>query len=288
MLVPFSVMDAYATGVLYASDRDGNLFIVNVGTGTFTPAGNFGPSIDIFSGNPGTTEIECTPDGLSCFSQVPDGSFEIEPFDIFIPSVTGPPVTILGAFTGLEYVGGVLFGTFIVSGGGFSPSTLATVDPLTGNFVPIGLTGVGPIAGLAFDTNAGIMYGIAGGPGPTTLYTIALGSGLATPVGTENIQTGSLQFGPDGLLYAGGTGTSTGDVFIISKADASSTLFGNIGTGNGVTGLTLVEVTKVGGEIIPIETTSLILAGAQSFSWMIPVVLSVLGIGLFVVSRKSE
>ncbi len=44
----------------------------------------------------------------------------------------------------------------------------------------------------------------------------------------------------------------------------------------------------VGGEFLPIESTSLILAGAQSFSWMIPVVLSVLGIGLFVVSRKSE
>ncbi len=44
----------------------------------------------------------------------------------------------------------------------------------------------------------------------------------------------------------------------------------------------------VGGEIIPIETTSLILSNTQSFSWMIPVVLSGLGIGLFVVSRKSE
>jgi len=44
----------------------------------------------------------------------------------------------------------------------------------------------------------------------------------------------------------------------------------------------------VGGVFLPIETTSLILAGAQSFSWMIPLVLSVLGIGLFVVSRKSE
>jgi len=44
----------------------------------------------------------------------------------------------------------------------------------------------------------------------------------------------------------------------------------------------------VGGLSLPIETTSLILAGAQSFSWMIPVVLSVLGIGLFVVSRKSK
>ena len=44
----------------------------------------------------------------------------------------------------------------------------------------------------------------------------------------------------------------------------------------------------VGGELMPIETTSLLVSSAQSFSWMIPVVLSVLGIGLFIVSRKSE
>jgi len=44
----------------------------------------------------------------------------------------------------------------------------------------------------------------------------------------------------------------------------------------------------VGGEIIPIETTSLLLANTQSFSWMIPVILSGIGIGLFVVSRKSK
>ena len=44
----------------------------------------------------------------------------------------------------------------------------------------------------------------------------------------------------------------------------------------------------VGGESLQIDSTALVLAGAQTFSWMIPVVLSVLGIGLFVVSRKSE
>jgi len=44
-------------------------------------------------------------------------------------------------------------------------------------------------------------------------------------------------------------------------------------------------MTIVGGEILPIEATSLILAGAQSFSWMIPVIVSVLGIGLFVFRR---
>ena len=43
----------------------------------------------------------------------------------------------------------------------------------------------------------------------------------------------------------------------------------------------------VGGLSLPIDSTALVLAGAQSFSWMIPVVLSVLGIGMFVVTRKS-
>jgi len=52
--------------------------------------------------------------------------------------------------------------------------------------------------------------------------------------------------------------------------------------------ITTPEPPVVGGELLPLNTTALLLAGAQSFSWMIPVVLSVLGIGLFVVSRKSE
>ena len=64
-----------------------------------------------------------------------------------------------------------------------------------------------------------------------------------------------------------------------------------------ITGAVILEIVvdtisfgekQVGGEIIPIEQTSLILAGAQTFSWMIPVILSGIGIGLFVVSRKSE
>lgn len=44
----------------------------------------------------------------------------------------------------------------------------------------------------------------------------------------------------------------------------------------------------VGGESLSVDSTALILAGAQTFSWIIPVVLSGIGIGLFIVSRKSE
>jgi len=42
----------------------------------------------------------------------------------------------------------------------------------------------------------------------------------------------------------------------------------------------------VGGEFLPIETTALLLAGTQSFSWMIPVLASIVGIGLFFLRRK--
>ena len=52
--------------------------------------------------------------------------------------------------------------------------------------------------------------------------------------------------------------------------------------------ITTPEPTVVGGELLPINSTALLLAGAQSFSWMIPVIVSAVGIGLFVVSRKSE
>ncbi len=48
------------------------------------------------------------------------------------------------------------------------------------------------------------------------------------------------------------------------------------------------ETLVVGGVLFAIDNTALILAGAQSFSFMIPLLLSGIGIGLFVVSRKSE
>ncbi len=45
----------------------------------------------------------------------------------------------------------------------------------------------------------------------------------------------------------------------------------------------------IGGTLIPIDKTSLLLAGAQmTASWLIPVIVTGAGIGLFVFSRKSE
>jgi len=48
----------------------------------------------------------------------------------------------------------------------------------------------------------------------------------------------------------------------------------------------IVIIPTVGGELIPLDTSALILAGAQmNAAWMIPVIVSAIGIGL-VIARK--
>jgi len=78
------------------------------------------------------------------------------------------------------------------------------------------------------------------------------------------------------IIQKGGPGLDSGIVIVVNTGAFNDNLQNNCPS----------EI--VGGEFLPIETTSLLLANAQTFSWMIPVILSGIGIGLFVVSRKSE
>jgi len=47
-----------------------------------------------------------------------------------------------------------------------------------------------------------------------------------------------------------------------------------------------LEIELVGGKMITLETIPILLAGVQSTTWLIPLVLSVVGIGLVLVRRK--
>ena len=216
---------------LYGSDRAGTLFLINTTNASTTTIGG---SVSVFGF---TTEIEYDNISGTAFSQDVDGVFGGNFFDITTGLPTSGTIFNGGAHTGLEYVGSTLYSTVIFAGGGGSPSELHTLVPATGVSTFIGLTGVGPIAGLAHD--GATMYGIAGGPGPATLYTIALGSGTATPVFTTSFQAGSLQFGLDGNLYAGGTGPDGGDLFRIDLINNTDILVGSTGFTE-ITGLTLV------------------------------------------------
>jgi PKD repeat protein len=143
----------------------------------------------------------------------------------------------------MEWVGSTLYATAITGGGGFEPSTLRTLNPFTGTSTIIGPTGFGPIAGLAFDPSSGIMYGITGGP-IGNLLRLNLTTGAATLIGPTGFRAGSLEVGPDGLLYGGGTGTDEFKIFRINPATGASTLVGTTGIGVSgtadVTGLALV------------------------------------------------
>lgn len=45
---------------------------------------------------------------------------------------------------------------------------------------------------------------------------------------------------------------------------------------------------SVGGKSLPIDSISLMAGAAQSSTWIIPVALSILGIGMFVASRSEN
>lgn len=101
------------------------------------------------------------------------------------------------------------------------------------------------------------------------IFVLVLISGFATPVAFAGFCD---DFGPDEDCDGDGFTPNQGDC-----NDDNPDIFPG-------QGCDLPQVV-VGGEIIPLETTSLILAGAQTFSLMIPIVLSILGIGI-VIGRK--
>lgn len=221
-----AVADAFE---LFGSSRSGELFVINTTTGAGTLVGTMPFA---------TTEIEYDNIANRAWAQLPDGSFSMHEFDIYSAGGIGATIPDGASFTGLEFVGSTLYGASISGGGGNTPSTLRILDPATGNTVTIGATGVGAISGLAYNLGTATMYGIRGGAGPADLLTINLTTGAATVIGSTGIQAGSLEFGPDGLLYAGGTGTSSGFLYRVNPSNGASALVGATGFGE-VTGLTL-------------------------------------------------
>jgi len=166
-------------------------------------------------------------------------------------------------------------------GGGF----LFTISTIDGSAILVGDTGISVNAGLGFAPD-GTLY--MSEVNPSNLHTVdPTNAQILTTVAVADNWDG-LCVRADGTIFATQVGfsvapfdlatlnPSTGDVSLIGSHDAS------------LSDCDFVPVVVIGGEFLPIDSTALVLASAQSFSWMIPVILSVLGIGLFVVSRKSE
>ena len=87
----------------------------------------------------------------------------------------------------------------------------------------------------------------------------------------------------DENLIAADCGQGTGNTFTVAAGEMVTCRFVNMAEPE-----PMPMPDAIGGSIIPVETTSLLVAGAQSNSWMIPLILSGIGIGLFVATRKTE
>jgi len=162
------------------------------------------------------------------------------------------------------------------------------------------------IEGIAFDAlgnlwGAHSSRGAAGAPG---LYTIKIGTGAATfavpllDVSGAAASGGfvSIQYTCDGTLF-GGTATDQGPpdggfLATINPNTGQFTLAPNGATffGTSLAGLafdTLCLKQGVGGDYFTLDTTALLLAGMQTnLAWIIPVAVSTVGIGAFLLRKK--
>ncbi len=135
-----------------------------------------------------------------------------------------------------------------------------------------------------------------GAPGPcTTPVVLAL-----LDTFTVHPASGEIDLTNETHFYLGTTSASPEFVFtnknnISLHTSCSAPLIGQTGT---IGGYTLTVLSQqggsgnscdvVGGHGGPIDKTSLLVTGAQlNASWMIPLLISAIGIGLFVVTRKS-
>ena len=228
---------------MYGVNAAGQFFTIDVATGSGTVVGNLPISGDSECCR-GYNEIAYDESTNTAWAQERDGNFRAQPFNVNDASTAGPPVENGASWHAWEFIGSTLYAAGFA---GVVSNGFATMDPA------IGIASVSVITDdtwdevLSGDVFTGIaysgvtLYGITNGEdsGESSLYTINLGTGSLTLVGASGIRAGSLEFGNDGNLYAGGVAGNAGGFFQINIATGAATLIGPTGFsgGGGISGL---------------------------------------------------
>ena len=293
LLVPVVALDAFAQSTLYGIAGSGpstpsTFYEIDQTNGVGTPIGLVGfnscDSMDINQN--GKIYATCDRAGTDINVLV-----TINPLSGAGTEVGPTGVDISGAFSGgalgMSFRSdGTLFGyRWDCAEFGFN---LMTFDLISGLATPIGSTNTCSGGnGLAFTPGDILKVFLST---PVISDVNQLDGTLSNTVVSPTMQSSpAMDYNPaDGLLYAvdNPSFSSFRELVILNPVDGQITFVGQ--TVDRLTGIAFLPDRVVGGESLSVDSTALILAGAQSFSWMIPVVLSGIGIGLFVVSRKID
>jgi hypothetical protein len=192
------------------------------------PLGDFGP----------VTEIEYRTDG-TLFGSTGGGTRNILTLDPDTGVETLVGQHAIGSVNGLEFVGDVLYGSYLTptpeEGG--EATFLVIVDQTDGSLTILGEMGHSPVRGLAYDEEASTMYGV-GTPPPyegqgDAIFTVDLATGATTTIGST-ASLGALELGPDGVLYGGGNqaageGQGSAALYTVDPVTGAATAVGPTG-----------------------------------------------------------
>ncbi len=202
---------------------------------------SFRGSINTFGS---VTEIELAPDGNLIAAL---GGFESKLLNVnvFTAEETFRCDHEDGVLNALEYVGDTLYG---VLGAGFgTTSELVIVEDPIGSGCPIThigtSTGHGNLGGLAYAPGTDTLYSCnATGADEAELLTCDRNSGVCSSVGLMGIfDCASLEFAPDGTLYAGtgGNASEEGSLYTVDTATGATTVVGEF-FANALSGLAFI------------------------------------------------
>ncbi len=211
--------------------------------------------------------------------------------NLYIVDPNSGDLTLVGAtnqgnLLGLDFRSdGTLFAALKlpgVSGG----SALGIVNPATGATNLVGLFGVDSLNGIAFFGNT--LFGVSYND---ELYTINTGTGEATlaTVVIPSVGLGAAQFSCDSTLYVGeGAIGALFGTLDITTGDLNALL--DTALEETIGGFAFIEnCPPVGGELLSIDSTALMLVGLQTSAiWMLPVLAVAAGQTVWFVHRRMK
>jgi len=247
---PFRVcLDVLEDTVLYGSSRSGEFFSIDPQTGASSLIG----TLPYWSYGASEIEVDLR-SGRAFFHGA--STPVLQEFDLATAHGIGPWLLTNRITYGLEFLGSELYGAPIYSYS-TGESALMTISTEDGSQALIGLTGRNLLTGLAYDRDEEVLYGVEISDTSSDLVKIDLITGGASLVGSTGHSLDSLEFGPDGNLYAGSSYVDSGNLYRLDKSTGQATLVGPTGFPT-VSGLALagreredcIELTKQGEQML--------------------------------------